>query len=304
MNGLSSRVPDRARYAGLFSGLLLIAVLSWSRPAAADFTVSVEDIRGSLATIAQWQPLTEYLTRELGEKVTLLPLVTGKAQEVAGGGHVPFMINNPIVTAKVHVQFHSTLVASLIMPWGDQFAGVIFTTPATGIKTVADMHGKSMISHFFASAGGGHFFQRYHLHRQGFEVFRDFGSVKEVPRQDDIVLAVRAGVFDVGMCRTGIIEDLVRKGRARMDDFVVIDKVDDPAYPFVRSTRLYPEWYVAAMPGADAATVARMKAALLRLAPDSATARSAEIKGFEEPLPIEPLVEVLKTLKIPPLDKE
>ena len=288
----------------LVSGALALGWLAGPAPAAAEIRFSVEDIRGLAPTIAQWQPLMDYLTAEVGEKVTLIPLVTGKAVEVAARRQADFMMNNPVVTALVQASNHTTLVATVIMPWGPQFAGVIFTTPGTGIKTVEDMRGKTMVSHFFASAGGGHFFQRYHLHLKGFEVFRDFSSVKEVPRQDDIVLAIKSGVFDVGFCRTGMIEDLEKRGKVKMSDFVIIDKVDDPDFPFVRSTRLYPEWYVAAIPGTDPKTIEKVKAALLRLKPESTTAEIARIRGFQEPLSIDGTVEMLKALKIPPLDRD
>lgn len=286
------------------ASLLAVAVsmLGAIAPAQAEVKISVEDIRGVVATKAQWQPLADYLTQAVGDTVTMVPLTSEKAMDAAGAKQVDFMLGNPAISAMVHATHSTELVATLVQPWGTQFAGVIFTTPQSGIKSLDDVRGKKLISHILSSAGG-HLYQRYHLQKKGIEFPKDFSQFKEVPRQDDIVLSVKAGLFDVGFCRTGIIEDLVKKGKAEMSDFVILDKVNDNAYPFVRTTDLYPEWYMLAVKGTDAAVVTKIKAALLALKSDSKTAETANIKGFQEPLPIEPMLTLLKALKVAPFDK-
>jgi ABC-type phosphate/phosphonate transport system substrate-binding protein len=211
------------------------------------------------------------------------------------------MLGNPAITAMVQRSHDAQLVASLVQPWGTRFAGVIITTPATGIKSVADLRGKKLITLVTASAAG-HMFQRDYLLTKGFDVAKDFSAMKEVPRQDDVLLAVKSGNFDVGFCRTGIIEDMVRKGKAEMGDFVVIGKVDDPEYPFVRTTELYPEWYMTVLPGGAPALTAKVKTALMALKPDSKVSEALGIKGFQEPLAINQVTDLLTRLKIAPFN--
>ena len=68
-------------------------------------------------------------------------------------------------------------------------------------------------------------------------------------KQDDIVLAVRAGIVDAGFVRTGQLESMEKEGKIKMDDFVIVDQKKDSDFPFIRSTAMYPEWFLCVIKG-------------------------------------------------------
>lgn len=286
--------------AGILSGMVsLLGVVD----ARADILLGVGEFRGMAATKAQWQPLGDYLTTALGETVTIVPIPETKMDGEIGNKPVQFVLANPLLAAVIKGHHDSTPLASFVQPWGTRFAGVIIATPASGIRTAADTKGKKLVTNTINSAGG-YLYQRQYLHEKGIVVPGDFAEYKELPKQDDIVLAVKAGVYDVGFIRTGILEDMVKKGRIQAADVVVVDeKAAEPAFPFVRTSAMYPEWYVMTVAGTDPAIAAKLKAALLAMKSESETAKALNLKAFVEPLPIDEVVNMLKSFKLPPFDK-
>lgn len=271
--------------------------------AKADISLGVGEFRGVAATKAQWQPLGDYLTSALGETVTIVPIAETKLDVEIGKKPVQFVMVNPLLAAVIKGHHNSVPLASFVQPWGTQFAGVIIANPGSGIHTAADLKGKKLITNTINSAGG-YLYQRQYLSELGIKVPDDFTDYKEMPKQDDIVLAVKAGLSDVGFIRTGILEDMVKKNRIQMSDVVVVDeKKGDAAFPFVRTSAMYPEWYVMTVAGTDPALAAKLKTALLAMKSDSETAKALNLKAFVDPLPIEAVVNMLKSFKLPPFDK-
>lgn len=268
----------------------------------AEVRVGFEDIRGAAATMASWSALGEHLGKAIGEPVVVVPVTGDKQMGVAAAHQVDYMLANPAVAAVLTDTMKAELLASMIWKFGDQFGGVVFTTPKTNIKSIEDLRGKKLMAHVGTSAGG-HLFPRYHVLQKGIQIPQDVARMQEVPRQDDIVLAVKSGAFDFGFVRTGIIEDMVKAGKVALADFVFLDKVDDPSFPFVRTTALYPGWYFLALDGADAGRSAKLKAALLSMVSDAPATKDGDITGFKEPLSIDGVLTVLKSLKAPPYDK-
>jgi hypothetical protein len=91
-----------------------------------------------------------------------------------------------------------------------------------------------------------------------------------------------------------------REGKINKDDFVVVDQRAGDGLSPAHTTTLYPEWYLSAMPGADAGLVAKMKKAVLGLSERNPVAKMAKIKGFVEPLPLDGMKTAFKALKIAP----
>jgi ABC-type phosphate/phosphonate transport system substrate-binding protein len=119
--------------------------------------------------------------------------------------------------------------------------------------------------------------------------------------QDKLIEVVDRGIADAAFVRSGLLEKMAKAGEIKMDDFVVIDHQDpNDEVPFVHTTRAYPEWYISSMPKTDEGVVKRLTAALLALPPNSQAARTANIKGFVKPLPLDNLKIALQTLHVPP----
>jgi ABC-type phosphate/phosphonate transport system substrate-binding protein len=252
--------------------------------------------------MARWNALSNLLGSQIGEKITLMPLKPNDTVNAMKGSAVDYMLCNPVVAVNLAEKLGAQTLVSLNGMQGSQFAGVIIAKKGSGIVKDTDLKGKKVMAYQFGVGAGAYVFQVYHLMQQGIDAHKDFAAFKEAKKQDDIVLAVKAGVFDAGFVRTGVLENMVKEGKLTMNDIAIVDQKTNDGFALVHSTELYPEFYVMARSGMDAATNDKVKAALLELEADNAAVKSAKIKGFIEPLPLDGMKAALKGLKLPPYD--
>lgn len=119
---------------------------------------------------------------------------------------------------------------------------------------------------------------------------------------DDIVLAVKAGVFDAGFIRDGVIEDMVAKQRLAPGDVIVVEaQPAEAGYTHARTTPFYPEWYLLATKGSQ--DLAKTIAALcLAMPADHPALAKTEASGWVAPADLSPTLDVLRLLKQAPFD--
>lgn len=279
-------------------GLMLAAMPTLAH---ADINFGILANRGELKAREEYTDLATQLSTDLGQPVKLVPLPMEKATEALGTKEIDFLLTNPVMGAMAVEKFKAVPVATVNTDKGFEFGGVIFANKATGIAKSDQVKGKKVMSYGTDSAGA-YIFQVYHLKQKGVDVTKDLASFVQAKKQDDIPLAVKSGMFDVGFVRTGVLESMEKKGTLKVDDFLIVDPAAD-AKGEVRTTPLYPEWFVFARSDFDPAVTAKVKTALLAMKADAPAAQKANIKGFVAPRDLAPLTVVLKDLKVPPFDK-
>lgn len=287
----------------LISGLLtaLLSVVSTSTFAVTNIGVLAP--RGALNSMKKWRAFGKYVGEKIGDDVVIKPYSPKNLIKAAVNKEVDFMLSNPTQAVILQDVYGATLQATLNKLSGSQFAGVIVAKKGTGITKAEDLKGKKVMSLKFKRAAGAYTFQTYHLYKKGINPHKDFASFKEGKKQDDLVLAVKAGIIDAAFIRTGILENMQKENKIKMDEFVVVDKVADSSFPFVRSTVLYPEWYMSSLQGTDTTKVGKVKKAIMSLKAGDEAARTAKINGFIEPVSMDGMKRALKALKIKPYDK-
>ena len=124
----------------------------------------------------------------------------------------------------------------------------------------------------------------------------DFAAVLEGKKHDNVVLAVQNGTADVGTVRSDTLERMQEEGKIKMSDFKIIHPIKDD-FPFVHSTRLYPEWPLAAGKNTPAGIAQKVAAALKSMPKDSTAANAAKIVGWTDPLDYAPVAECLRIIK-------
>ncbi|WP_172597659.1 phosphate/phosphite/phosphonate ABC transporter substrate-binding protein [Sulfuriflexus mobilis] len=272
-----------------------------SLPAFAEIKVGVMAPRGALKTMKQWGELGTYLQSSVGSEVKIVPLKANETVDAVLNGAVDYMLTNPVLTVIMEKKQAGTPIATLNRKSGSQFAGVIIAKKGSGITKGTDLKGKKVMAFKFRRSAAAYVFQVKHLIDQGIDPHKDFASFKEAKKQDDIVLAVKAGLVDAGFIKSGLLETMAKEGKINMDDFEIVDKQTD-SLKHVHSTILYPEWYMSASVKADAATTAKLKVALLKLNAGDKASQSAGIVGFADALSLNNLDATLKSLKLPPYE--
>ncbi len=267
---------------------------------AADLKLGVNAPRGERRATARWNDLVQYLSVQLDQTVTLVPLHPSKVVTAAKDGQVDLVLSHAAHTLNLQERFKATPIATLNGQLGPWFAGVIIAKKGSGIRTAADLKGKKVMSLKFSAAAGAYMFQTYHLFKQGIDPHKDFASIRWVPKQDDLVRAVHLGLIDAGFIRSGILESMAREGEIDIANFEIVDQRHDDGLSLVHSTDLYPEWYFSVMPRVAAGVVGKIKAALLQLTETMPATQAADVHGFVDPMPLDGMKNLMKALNLPP----
>jgi ABC-type phosphate/phosphonate transport system substrate-binding protein len=267
---------------------------------AAELKLGVNAPRGELNAKQSWTELAKYLSGQLGQTVTLVTLHPSKVVSSTMEREVDFILSHASHTINLQERHGSTPIATINGNHGPWFAGVIIAKKGSGIRTAEDLRGKKVMSMKFRAAAGAYMFQTYHLLKKGIDPHKDFGSIQWVEKQDDLVLAIKLGLIDAGFVRTGMLESMEKEGRIKMADFVVVDERQGDEMSLVHTTDLYPEWYFSIMSNVSKDTAAKVKAALVAITDTMPAAQAARVRGFVDPLPLDEMRGLLKTLNLPP----
>lgn len=221
----------------LFSGLT-------SLYAQQDIKIGVLAKRGEAKAYEQWGPTAEYLSKKLSMNCMLVPLKFVDIEPALKNGEIHFLLANSAFYARFEKKYQLKAISTMINRKKDialeEFGGVLFTRSDSSIRTIKDIKGKKLMCVKYSSFGGAQMAWRLLLD-QGINPKTDCAAFLQGGTHDKVVLAVKGGKADVGTVRSDTLERMEAEGKIRMSDFRIINPVKD-SYPFVHSTRLYPEW--------------------------------------------------------------
>jgi len=115
-----------------------------------------------------------------------------------------------------------------------------------------------------------------------------------------VVDAVQKGEAEVGVVRTDTLERLARTGSIRLNDFKIINGQRSNGFPFLHSTRLYPEWAFAKMRGTPVDLAKKVVIQLLEMDAENPALHAADIGGWTIPLDYHPVHGLMQELRIGP----
>ncbi len=287
----------------LFSLTILTFFFAGLCQAADTVKIGVLAKNGPAKALKQWQATGEYLTAKVeGKNFEIVPLDFDAVFPAIEGGKVDFFLINSsmFVTAKVKYAAEPilTMINSRQGKALKSFGGVIFTTSYNdGVKTLADVKGKKFMAVKGSSFGGWQMAYKEFVDA-GIDPFKDFAGVEFGGKHDNVVFAVQNEQVEVGTVRTDTLERMAASGAIAMEDFKVIGKKEYPDFPFVCSSKLYPEWPLAKVAGTDDSLVAMVVSALKAMPKDDKAAKAAKIVGWSDPLDYGPVEELQKTLAV------
>jgi len=287
-----------------FVALFLIVLVSLGVSAAqAEIKIGMLAQRGPETALKEWEPLATYLSEQLGDKVTIVPLSFTDFLSFCDLEPSAFIFTNPwfYVRAKV-LKKSKALVTVKYQKSGDRMCGVIFTRKDSGINSLADIRGKVLMCPKLSSPGGW-LFQKGEIVNAGITPEKDFEKLVETAKEshDEVVFAVRDKKVDVGTVRNNLLEAMQREGKIDMQDFRVLNEIKHPGVSEACSTPLYPDWPVAALGKTPPEVADKMKQALLSVPPGHpALEKARKIDRFVEALDYGPVEDLCRLLKVDP----
>jgi len=268
--------------------------------------------RGLEVCLLSWLPTADYLTAVLpAYTFTIVPLKNGNIGSAVEKRQVDFVLTNPGSYVALEATYGVTRILTLKnlrqgKPY-TVFGGVIFSrADRTDIESLEDLAGKSFMGVNEQAFGGFQMAWR-ELKQAGIDPFKDFRELKfaGLP-QDTIVYAVRDGKIDAGTVRTDTLERMADEGKIDLSEFRIINPQRHEGFPFVHSTRLYPEWAFARLQHTPETLAQDVAVALLQLPEDSTAAKASQSAGWTVPLDYTAVHALFKELGVGPykdLDK-
>ncbi|MCK7547693.1 diguanylate cyclase domain-containing protein [Marinobacter koreensis] len=257
--------------------------------------------------VNRYQPLADYLSGRIGIPIQLEVLTQEEMNSALAANQLDFFMTNPSHFLVIRSERSLTgVLATLVRKEGEtatsSLGGVIFTEAGRNdIQTLADVAGKTV-----ATPGmdylGGFLAPLFELENAGVDARRE-NRFKLVGTHDRVVRAVLAGDADVGFVRSGILEQLEAEDPTLADRIHVVNRQDLRGFPFVVSTRLYPEWPMAALPHVDDEIVRRFASALFSIEDTYPAALAAGIAGFSPPADYHSVEALARSLRVAPYDQ-
>jgi len=281
--------------------LLTLTVITFGTPylyAQQTVRFGVLAKRGVAKAQEQWGPTAAYLSKKLGVDCVLVPLKFVEIEPALKNGEINFLLANPAFYARFEKKFHLKAICTMINRKRgialNQFGGVLFTRRGSSIHTIRDMRGKRFMCVKYSSFGGAQMAWRLLL-EQGFDPKKDCAAFLEGGTHDNVVMAVKNGKADVGTVRSDTLERMEAEGKIRLADFRIISQRHD-SYPFVHSTRLYPEWPVAACPITDPKLARKVAKALILLNYTDDAMTAAKVYKWTYPANYADVTECLRSI--------
>lgn len=289
--------------------LLLATALLPTISSAADWIrIGVLSHRGDAATLQTWSPTADYLNATLTDYFfEIVPLNFDQVEPAVDSGEVDFVLFNPGIYVNLEVRHRVTRIATLNnrrngVPY-NLFGGVIFTrSERDDIEWLSDLVGKRFMAVDRTSLGGYQMAWR-ELRGQAIEPQIDFEDLSFAGTHDEVVMAVRNGEADAGTVRTDILERMARQGTINLNEFRVLNPKQDADFPFIHSTRLYPEWPFSKVRHISNQLAQQVAVALLKMPADHPAADKGDYSGWTIPLDYQPVHDLFKELKLAPYDE-
>ena len=260
-------------------------------------------------TLARWQPLVDYLNNAgLKQQFVLEALNYQELEEAVTQRHVQVVLTQPAhYVLMAHREGLYSPLATLVERDGENtissFGGVIVTRAGrSDLRTLDDLRGRRVAATTRESLGG-YQAQAIELLQAGIRPDQDITLIETGVPHDRVIEAVLSGRAEAGFVRSGLIEQMEREKKLDRTQLAVIRAPDVPAYPLTLSTRLFPEWALAAMPWTDPELAREVATAVLSLPHGGAVARSASIEGFTIPGDYRTVDETMRALGLPPFGK-
>lgn len=211
----------------------------------------------TLDIYAMFRPLEEYLTKETGEKVSIVTAKDFAAyKEMVRAGQVDLGFANPLIYIELKNNMDLTpLALASELKAGTKFRGIIIARKDSKINGLQDLKGKKLLFVDKDSAAG-YIFQMFLLSKSGMDLHKDFVTLPFAKKHDNVTIAVINGNADAG----GIREDDLAKMKG---------KVDISQLKIVGFTEYFPNWPVFATPRLNKDIAMKIQAALLKLKPKS-----------------------------------
>ncbi|ADD69302.1 ABC-type phosphate/phosphonate transport system periplasmic component-like protein [Denitrovibrio acetiphilus DSM 12809] len=281
------------RYVTVIVFLIMFAVDAYGERV---YRLGVRAFSGKEASESMWKGTIDKLNYlQLGH-FELVPVKGFKEMHLlVKNGELDFVLTQPAEYLELEKLYGIRRLLTLLNKqdgyYLNAFSSVIFVRADNNeINELVDVQSKTLAG-INSKGFGGYLLGVRELVRVGLDPFKDY-SVVFSGSQIITIKYVLSGVADVGVVRTGVLEELVSKGVFDWQDIKVLNVRDD-GFPLIHSTILVPEWSLAVTRNVDDVKAAEVAVALLT---DKSGYMSGESAKWTTPVSYKGIFDVVQTL--------
>ncbi|MGL4241026.1 MAG: phosphonate ABC transporter substrate-binding protein [Beijerinckiaceae bacterium] len=222
-------ITRRLAFAALAASALTAASAAVAQTAPSEFVFAVIPSENAEGVVNRYTPFTEYLTRELGVKVTLR-VASDYAAVIEGqrAGNIHIAHYGPAAFAR------ALAVGSPVEAFGQQinvdgsrgYYSVFYVRKDSPIRSIADAKGKNLCLVDPNSASGNQV-PRFALTKQGIDVDTHFAKTVYTGSHENAIIALQQGQCELAAnwwnndVRSNL-KRMAEKGMAKEDDFRIV----------------------------------------------------------------------------------
>lgn len=288
--------------------LLLIGFFSSSSILAQDtIRIGVLSNRGEAKSQQAWQETVDYLHDELPNyHFEITPLSFNKMEAAVKQKEIDLLFCNPANSILFEVRYGLTQIATLQKLYQGQeyseYGSVFFTRKDNlNINRLTDLKGKKIAAVDRLSMGGC-LLPRELLQTHGLNLEDDAKTLIFTQNHDEVVFTVLSGHADIGMVRTGILEEMVKLGDINLEDIKILHPLTYPNFPFLVSTDLIPEWPLTKLFHFSNDISLEIVRELYELSEQEQNNKSVSNYGWTFPADYSLVSEKLKSIQAPPFE--
>ena len=257
-------------------GALLIAFATCS--IASDLTtvrIGVLSYRELDGEVVNWKDIQSRLATAIpGYRFELRSLDGKELREAIRRGELGFVLTNSSQYVSLATEFGIQRIATIILPEAASPEKALGSTVLTladrnDVATLPDLRGKR-IAIVANDAFGGYLAAARELLGVGIDLEAGDAQLVYVgfPMRKAID-ALGTNDADAAIVRTCLIEHLSKQGKLQLSDYKVVSPYSTPGFKCVSSTRLYPDWPLAAVRNTDQNLAKKVAVVLLSMPPSS-----------------------------------
>ncbi len=262
--------------------------------------------RGAAVTYKKWDHTAHYLSQKIpGKKFQIVPIDFKDIFNYVKEKKVDFILANSGFYVELEYKYGAQRITTLINKHisgltQKEFGGVILThrDNSKRFNRIEDLEGVTFAAVNEKSLGGWQMAWR-ELVEHGIER-EDLKKLVFKGTHDNVVYAVLNKEVDAGTVRTDTLERMALESKIDLGQFHIIDRRHYEDFPFMISTKLYPEWPLAKLKHTSDELSKAVAVALMQMRSESKAALTAHIEGWGTPLSYQPVHDCFKILQIPP----
>lgn len=287
--------------------LFIIALVFSNIIHAEDVKIALRANKGAAKGLIQWQATADHLSASIpGYHFIIVPFENNSAlNQAISLGDFHFSITNPAAGVEQQIRYSTQPIATLVNKRQgkgySQFGSVIFTrADRDDINTLQDTKGKMFIGVDELGFGGWRIAWN-ELLENGINPYTDYSELRFAGgKQQDVVYAVWDKKADAGVVRTDTLERMEAEGLIKLSNYKVLNAKKTKEFPFLHSTKLYPEWMFSAASKTDDKLKEQVTAILFSIDANSQAAINGKYVKWIAPLDYSSVNDLLKRLKVGP----